>query len=412
MIHIKNKIRLAIVLLYVFLYFSTICFITNCFDYTTVAAEQIVKYEADNSSIDLSDYTLLNYENNQVVEQGEVWKAQLTEYSMNNNVADIVVSNSQVAIGTIISTTKSEVKKVNVEVKPDFQTPPEVSLPKTSQQDVGSLDSKMKIHNTTTGKDEEHTFYDITCSLVQKELNNAHPEALKAQAVAAFTYVKYEEQSGKIPQVKIYNSSSIYSAVKNAVKDVVGVAIVKPGTNTFLYTPYCASTGGATASSCNVWGGNVSHLVSVESIYDEKYPAYYSKTVKISKEDLKNKIDRAYGTNLDINKPEEWIKFLPAAEGGIVDSIFVGKMQIIDGDGSVVSTTGHKFRSNVKDSVLRSASFKYKYENEVFSFTSYGYGHGVGLSQKGADGYARYGGYKYDQILKHYYTGIELKTIK
>jgi len=43
-----------------------------------------------------------------------------------------------------------------------------------------------------------------------------------------------------------------------------------------------------------------------------------------------------------------------------------------------------------------------------FGFTTYGFGHGVGLSQNGANAYAKYGGYDYKQILFHYYPGTTL----
>ena len=43
-----------------------------------------------------------------------------------------------------------------------------------------------------------------------------------------------------------------------------------------------------------------------------------------------------------------------------------------------------------------------------FVFEGYGWGHGAGMSQKGANGMAQMG-YTYDQILKYYYTGIEVK---
>jgi stage II sporulation protein D len=39
------------------------------------------------------------------------------------------------------------------------------------------------------------------------------------------------------------------------------------------------------------------------------------------------------------------------------------------------------------------------------------YGHGVGLSAHGALHLAANYNYTYDQILKYYYTGIELKKI-
>lgn len=43
-----------------------------------------------------------------------------------------------------------------------------------------------------------------------------------------------------------------------------------------------------------------------------------------------------------------------------------------------------------------------------FVFEGWGWGHGAGMSQKGANGMGQMG-YTYDQILKYYYTGIEVK---
>jgi stage II sporulation protein D len=42
-----------------------------------------------------------------------------------------------------------------------------------------------------------------------------------------------------------------------------------------------------------------------------------------------------------------------------------------------------------------------------YSFTGRGWGHGIGMCQYGAYGLARMG-VKYDEIIKHYYTGVEL----
>lgn len=44
----------------------------------------------------------------------------------------------------------------------------------------------------------------------------------------------------------------------------------------------------------------------------------------------------------------------------------------------------------------------------TFVFTGKGFGHGVGMSQYGANGMAKQG-YTYDEILKHYYTGITVE---
>ena len=60
---------------------------------------------------------------------------------------------------------------------------------------------------------------------------------------------------------------------------------------------------------------------------------------------------------------------------------------------------------------IRSSHFKISEYNGVVTVTTKGYGHGVGMSQYGAQGMAKEG-YKYDEILKYYYTGIEIKKIK
>ena len=46
-------------------------------------------------------------------------------------------------------------------------------------------------------------------------------------------------------------------------------------------------------------------------------------------------------------------------------------------------------------------------DNIIFKVT--GYGHGVGMSQTGADSMAKNGS-TYDDIIKHYYTGVEIKN--
>ena len=57
---------------------------------------------------------------------------------------------------------------------------------------------------------------------------------------------------------------------------------------------------------------------------------------------------------------------------------------------------------------LKSTYFEIIKEDNKVIIKNKGYGHGVGMSQYGAQGMAT-NGYTYDQILKHYYTGIELK---
>ena len=58
---------------------------------------------------------------------------------------------------------------------------------------------------------------------------------------------------------------------------------------------------------------------------------------------------------------------------------------------------------------LRSTDFSIYQENNKVIINMIGYGHGVGMSQYGAEGMAE-AGYSYEDILKHYYTNIEIKN--
>lgn len=59
---------------------------------------------------------------------------------------------------------------------------------------------------------------------------------------------------------------------------------------------------------------------------------------------------------------------------------------------------------------LKSANFAISKENEKIKFTVLGNGHGVGMSQTGADSLAKQGK-TYQEILKHFYSGIEITKL-
>ena len=70
--------------------------------------------------------------------------------------------------------------------------------------------------------------------------------------------------------------------------------------------------------------------------------------------------------------------------------------------------TGRQMREKLQ---LASSDFKIVEKSDSYVFKTKGSGHGVGLSQYGAQGMAREG-YDYQQILKHYYQGVEISKNK
>ncbi|MDF1548818.1 MAG: hypothetical protein P1P88_13420, partial [Bacteroidales bacterium] len=60
---------------------------------------------------------------------------------------------------------------------------------------------------------------------------------------------------------------------------------------------------------------------------------------------------------------------------------------------------------------LRSTFFNIVPEKDHLVFQGRGYGHGVGMCQEGAMNMAKKG-HKYDEIIKYYYSGVKIKSIK
>ena len=84
------------------------------------------------------------------------------------------------------------------------------------------------------------------------------------------------------------------------------------------------------------------------------------------------------------------------------------ELEIIGSNG-VKTLTGGKIRSALRlNEQLFVINKKYSGNQATsYTFTGRGWGHGVGMCQYGAYGLAKMG-VKYDEIIKHYYTGVEL----
>ena len=91
----------------------------------------------------------------------------------------------------------------------------------------------------------------------------------------------------------------------------------------------------------------------------------------------------------------------------------VGQPKMTEG-GSVAEITiggknfkGTEIRKRLK---LRSAAFEIEETESGLSFTVHGYGHGVGMSQQGANAYAKQG-LSYREILAKYYPKTSISHI-
>lgn len=296
---------------------------------------------------------------------------------------------------TTTTSTKAKKKKTTTTTKITTRATTNATTSKKSEtQSYKTRDISKEtytIKNAFNGKKIKSNGFDIVCQVVNGEVDPTwHEEAIKAQAVAAYTYLRYCKANGVTP---VLGAKSGYnSRIESIVKSVEGLVITYDGSA--INAVFCASTAGCTADSANVWGGYYPYLKSVDSKFDATYDPNYGVIKTLSKKEVK-KILKKQGVTLGTKK-KNWIKITSKYNGKYVESVS------IDGQ---LNLTGAKIRSLFE---LKSTAFTVSYSNESFTFTTYGYGHGVGMSQWGAQLYASKGGYKFDQILKHYYSGVKI----
>jgi len=246
---------------------------------------------------------------------------------------------------------------------------------------------------------------DYVLGTVASEMPTSWPlEALKAQSIAARTYAlekKYKSLH------KLYHMEStvlhqVYSGIKNinkkvnkAVKETKGKVIVFK--NILIQAMFHSTCGGKTENSCDVWGGNLPYLISVDCIYCK-----LSNTYKWNRKFSTLKTNYALRGMVDQIKH---IYILKKSKAGRTKKIKIKgykKTKII---------TANQFRgrlgfSNMPSTWFSSLIFKY---NKLY-IKGRGFGHGVGLCQWGACGMAK-ANYKAKQIITHYYPGTEIRKM-
>lgn len=231
----------------------------------------------------------------------------------------------------------------------------------------------------------------IVAQIVQNEIGSGYPEeAIKAQAVAAYTFVRYHNLTGSVPAVGLRSPAD---KVTRIVKEVAGEEITYDGRP--ILASYGAMNAGQSASSRSVWGTALPYLTPVESEGDPGESGF-QQTKTIPASEVKSKLEKAFSVNLDGMGEDEWFDILSYWD----DGPYVNEVRIAH----AVTTTGRKLRESVFS--LRSTAFEVRYDPgaESFDFITQGYGHGVGMSQVGAKYYANQG-WDHVEILEHYYPG-------
>ncbi len=245
-----------------------------------------------------------------------------------------------------------------------------------------------------SGKKTTGSASEIVQQVVMAEMGSSfNDEAIKAQAVAAYSYILHQNRGGTIPALGVKTPND---RMKKLVDSVIGEAVYYNGS--LAFTPFYATSAGITVSSEDTWGGSYPYLVSVDSSVDEQAGGY-ERTVTMSTSKVAERIKKILKEDIYdySDDPEDWIEILSYSKGGkYVRKVRIGKDEV----------SGRYMRENVFG--LRSAAFEVVCDGDSFQFTTYGYGHGVGMSQTGANLYAAKG-WDYVDILTHYYPGTTVE---
>lgn len=243
-------------------------------------------------------------------------------------------------------------------------------------------------------------------------------EALKAQAVAARTYLySHMEETQKGNVAESHNGAAIctdsthcqayiteqkrkeswkdgvdekWTKISEAVEETTGEIMTYNGD--IISAVFHSTSSGNTEAAVDVWGSDIPYLQSVASLGDEQSPKYHSE-LTVSEDEFKNIVDEKLD-NTDWS--DGIVSDIKRSNAGGIVTLNVGGVNI----------KGTDFRNMFS---LRSTNVEISQENGNIKMSAKGYGHGVGMSQYGAN-YLAEQGETYDEILKTYYKDIEIES--
>lgn len=285
------------------------------------------------------------------------------------------------------------------------------------QENTSSAPTKKEgeigVYISESGETVYLSVFDYICGVVAAEMPAVYEiEALKTQAVCAYTYLckklktNAEEKSYDItddfktdqayigPEKRKERWGENFDLYETKIADAVRAVEKKAITynEEIIFAAYHAISAGKTENALNVWGGDYPYLVPVPCEGDLLAKDYLSEVI-IAPADFENALK---AKNAEPHgRCEEYIGALEKSDSGTVLKI---------------TLCGKEFKgSEVREMFsLRSSNFDLLYtEEKGFCFTVRGYGHGVGMSQNGAN-YLALSGKNYEEIIKHFYSGVEI----
>ena len=294
---------------------------------------------------------------------------------------------------------------------PQAQTAP--SADGTAETDAPEA---IRVYMPADGSTQTLPMEDYVIRAVAAEMPAVYePEALKAQAAACATLARYMQKNNKknktlsgaviAADAGTYQGymtedemrsrwgedfGAYYEKLKTAVEAVLPYTILYEGEP--ILAAFHAVSSGVTERAETLWGKEIPYLVNVESEGDRLSPGYASEET-VTPEAFREKL----GFSTKNADPETWVGEAVYSDAGTLLELPVGDRVF----------TGAALRAAFS---LRSPAVSVEFDGGNFVLRVTGYGHGIGMSQYGADYYARQG-MTWKEILAHYYPGTEIGKI-
>ena len=234
-------------------------------------------------------------------------------------------------------------------------------------------------------------------------------EALKAQAVAARTYVLRKIEYAKNQEYDVVDTvtNQVYysngelkerwkteynekiNLIQKAVLETKGEYLTYQGqiVNAFFFS----TSTGYTENCEEVFQENLPYLRSVKSDWEKDISPVFEDSKTFTIQEFYEKLNLDSNSNFSIQDTKT------TSTGRVKEIQINGKLFLAS---DVTKALG-----------LRSSFFEItKNDNQIIIHTK-GFGHGVGMSQYGAYGMAKNGS-NYQEILKYYYQGVDIKKIE
>lgn len=270
-------------------------------------------------------------------------------------------------------------------------------------------DETVSVFLVSADKKVEIELFDYLVGAVACEMPASfHTEALKAQTVACYSYLKWLKENADNPGYDITSDPAKhqgylsddemkakwgekYESCKEKIEDAVSAVFGEYLTydSQVILALFHAISPGKTQNSDEVWESPLPYIKSQSAPGDTLSPDFDSEKV-VSCE----KIREIFSVSAQI-KDSELIDIFALSDSSFISEITVGNKV--------------KSASEIASALeLRSPYFIAEYKESNYIFKVRGYGHGLGMSQYSADYMARQGS-TYREILAHFYIGTELE---